>query len=141
MGSPKPDISTSDALKQALVDVKSITYPQDGATRGFIEKMFDRMGIAGQVKPKIILAPGSGPATESVAEGKAAFVITLFSEIVPVHGVEILGALPGQYQNYVNFTVAANASSKNAGAIKSLAAFLTGPTAAPILKAKGLEVR
>jgi molybdate transport system substrate-binding protein len=141
MGSSKPDIRTTDALKQALLKAPSITYPQDGATRGFIEKMFERMGIAAQMKPKIILAPGSGPATESVAAGKATFVITLFSEIVPVHGVEILGALPGEYQNYVNFAAAANASSKNAGAIKSLTAFLAGPKAAPILKAKGLEVR
>ena len=140
-GAAKPDIGTAGALKQALLKVPSITYPQDGATRGFIEKMFESMGIAAQVKAKIILAPGSGPATESVAAGKAGFVITLFSEIVPVHGVEILGALPGEYQNYVNFTVAANASTKQTGTIKNLAAFLAGAKAAPVLKAKGLEVR
>jgi len=141
MGSAKPDIRTTEGLKQALLGAQSITYPRDGATRGFIEKMFERMGISAQVKSKIILAPGSGPATESVAAGKATFVITLFSEIVPVHGVEILGALPGEYQNYVNFTAAANASTKNGAAIKSLTAFLTGPKAVPVLKAKGLEMR
>ena len=140
-GSAKPNIQTTDALKQALVAVPSITYPQDGATRGFIERTFDRLGIAQQIKSKIILAPSSGAATESVAMGKATFVITLFSEIVPVHGVEILGALPGEYQTYVNFTIAASASSSRGDAIQKLAAFLTGPTAAPILKGKGLEVR
>jgi molybdate transport system substrate-binding protein len=140
-GSAKPDIHTTDALKQALLAAPSITYPQDGATRGFIEKMFDRLGIAGQIKSKINLAPSSGAATESVAMGKASFVITLFSEIVPVHGVEILGALPGEYQTYVNFTIAASASSSRGDAIHSLAAFLTGPKAAPILRGKGLEVR
>ena len=90
-GATKPDIRTPDALKRTLGDAKSITYPQDGASRGAIEKMFERLGIAADVAPKIILAPGSGPATESVAAGKAALVITLFSEIVPVPGVEIVG--------------------------------------------------
>src|SRR5207244_6677368 len=96
---PKPDIRTAEALKKTLHDAKSITYPQDGASRGYIEQMFERLGIAADVKPKIILAPGSGPATESVADGKAALVITLFSEIAPVHGVEILGPLPGEFHS------------------------------------------
>ena len=94
-GVPKPDIKTVDGLKKALREVKSITYPQDGASRGYIEKMFERLGIAAEVKPKIILAPGSGPATQSVADGKAGFVITLFSEILPIKGVDILGAAAG----------------------------------------------
>lgn len=140
-GDARPDIRTTAALKQALLNAKSITFPQDGATRGFIEKMFDHMGIAAQLKPKIILAPGSGPATESVAAGKATFVITLFSEIVPVHGVEILGPLPAEYQDYVNFTAAASATTKNPAAVKSLITFLSSPTAAAVLKAKGLEGR
>ena len=57
-GAAKPDIRTPDALKRALGEAKSITYPQDGASRGDIEKMFERLGIAAEVAPKIILAPG-----------------------------------------------------------------------------------
>ena len=94
-GAAKPDIRTPEGLKRTLLEAKSITYPQDGASRAYIEKMFERLAITAAVKPKIILAPGSGPATESVEAGKAALVITLFSEILPVHGVEILGPLPG----------------------------------------------
>jgi len=140
-GAPRPDIRTPEALKKTLREAQSITYPQDGASRGSIEKMFDRMGIAPDVKPKIILAPGSGPATESVAAGRAAMVITLFSEIVPTHGVEILGPLPGEYQSDIRFGAAASATSKNAEAAKALIAFLSGPKAAPVLKAKGIEPR
>jgi molybdate transport system substrate-binding protein len=140
-GAPKPDIRTPEALKKALQDAKSITYPQDGASRGAIEKMFERMGITADVKPKIILAPGSGPATESVAAGQAAMVITLFSEIVPTHGVEILGPLPGDYKLDIRFSAATSASSKNAEAAKALIAFVSGPKAAPVLKAKGIEPR
>jgi molybdate transport system substrate-binding protein len=140
-GAPKPNIRTADALKKTLLETKSITYPQDGASRGSIEKMFERMGITAEVKPKIILAPGSGPATESVAAGKAAMVITLFSEIVPTHGVEILGPLPGEYQSDVRFGAATSATSTNGEAGKALIAFLTGPRAANVLKAKGIESR
>lgn len=140
-GARKPYIGTPDALKRTLVEAKSITYPRDGASRGYIEKMFERMGIAAALKPRIILAPGSGPATESVASGKAELVITLFSEIVPIHGVEILGPLPGDLHYDIRFAAAASAASKNAEAAQALIAFLAGPKAAPTLKAKGLEPR
>jgi molybdate transport system substrate-binding protein len=140
-GAAKPDIHTPEALKRTLRDAKSITYPQDGASRAYIEKMFERMGIAADVMPKIILAQGSGPATESVAAGKAAFVITLFSEIVPIHGVEILGPLPGEFRYDIRFAAAASATTENGKAAKALMTFLAGPEAAPTFKAKGLEPR
>ena len=138
-GAPRPDVSTPAALKEALLKARSITYPQDGASRGDIERMFDRLGIAAAMRPKIILAPGSGPATESVAAGKAAMVLTLFSEILPVHGVEVLGPLPGEYQTDIRFAAAASATSKNADAAKALIAYLAGPKVEPVLKAKGIE--
>jgi molybdate transport system substrate-binding protein len=139
-GARKADIHTVAALKQSLVDAKSITYPQDGATRGFIDEMFEKLGIAAQVKPKIILAPSSGASTENVANGKAEFVITLFSEIVPVKGIEVLGPLPGEYRTYVNFTAAASSGAQNMDAAKKFIAYMSGPNAALLLKAKGLEV-
>jgi len=138
-GAKKPDIRTPEALKRALLDVKSITYPQDGATRSDIEKMFDSLGIAADVKSKIILAPSSTAATESIAKGKASVVLTLFSEIVPVPGVEILGPLPGKYRDAVHFQAAASAAAKDKEAAKMLIACLAGPIAAPVYKTKGLE--
>jgi molybdate transport system substrate-binding protein len=68
-------------------------------------------------------------------------VVTLFSEIVPIPGVEILGPLPGELHYDIRFAAAASAATKNAEAAKALIAFLAGPKAAPILKAKGLEPR
>src|SRR5438445_158048 len=59
-GASKPDIRTAEALKRTLLDAKSITYPEDGASRGYIEKMFERMGISADVNREIILAQGSG---------------------------------------------------------------------------------
>src|SRR5215467_6995436 len=138
-GLPKPDVKTVDGLKRALLEVKSITYPQDGASRGYIEKMFDRLGIAADVKPKIILAPGSGPATQSVADGKAGFVITLFSEIPPIKGVEILGPLPGEFQSDIKFSAASSTAASDKQAANAVIACVTGSKATPVLKAKGID--
>ena len=138
-GASKPDIRSVATFRQALRQAPSITYPQDGASRGYIEQMFGRLGIADDVKSKIILAPGSGPATDSVAAGKAAMVLTLFSEIVPAHGVEILGPFPGEYQSDIRFGAAASAQSTHADAATALIAFLAGPKVTAVLKARGID--
>src|SRR5262245_3614895 len=138
-GVPRPDIHTVATFTQTLREASSITYPQDGASRGYIERMFERLGIATAVKPKIILAPGSGAATESVAAGKAAMVLTLFSEIVPTNGVEILGPFPGEYESDIRFGAATSAQSKLADAGKALIALLAGPKVTSVLKAKGID--
>jgi molybdate transport system substrate-binding protein len=139
-GAARPYIGTKDSLKKALREAKSITYPQDGASRGYIEKTFETLGIATEIKPKIILAPGSGPATESVAAGKAQFVITLLSEIVPIPGVEALGALPEDLQYEVRFAAAVSASATNADAAKALIACVISPNSGPVLKKMGIDV-
>jgi molybdate transport system substrate-binding protein len=140
-GAPKPDIKTPEALSRALRGASSITYPKDGASRGNIEGMFEKLGIAADVKPKIILANGSGPATESVAAGKAAMVITLFSEIVPIKGVVILGPLPGEYHYDIRFAAAAASTTKNQEAVRKLIAFLSGPAPLAVFNSKGLARR
>jgi molybdate transport system substrate-binding protein len=138
-GAAKPDIHTPEALKRALLAARSITFPEDGASRPNIEQMFARLGIAAALQSRIMLVQGSGPATQSVADGRAEMVITLFSEIVPVHGVEILGALPGEFQYDVRFEGAVSATAKNPEAAKALIAFLTGPEAGAVFKASGLD--
>jgi molybdate transport system substrate-binding protein len=138
-GAAKPDIKTSDGLRRALRAAASITYPKDGASRAYVEGMFEKLGIAAELKPKIILADGSGPATESVASGKAALVITLFSEIIPVKGVEILGPLPGEYHYDIRFAAAAASMTKEQEGVRKLIAFLGGAGSTAVFKKKGLE--
>jgi len=138
-GAPRPDLGTVEGLKRTLLAAKSITYPRDGANRGYLEQMFDRLGIASQVAPKIVLAEGPGPATESVASGRVELVLTLFSEIAPVHGVEVAGPLPGDFGHQVNFAGAASTMQANQGAVKALLEFLSGPRAAAVFRANGVS--
>jgi molybdate transport system substrate-binding protein len=138
-GAVKPDIKTPNALAQTLRSAESISYPKDGASREYVEAMFDKLGIRAAVKQKIILANGSGPATESVASGKAALVITLFSEIVPVKGVEILGPLPGEYHYDIHFAAAAARVTKDPEGSQKLIQFLVSRSARAVFKTKGVE--
>jgi molybdate transport system substrate-binding protein len=138
-GAAKPDIRTSEALKKTLLNAKSITYAQDGASRVFIEKMFDHLGIASQMKPKTMLVPGSGAANANVAGGQEELVLTLVSEILPAPGVELAGPFPSELQNYVSFRAGISANAENRDAAQAFINVLTGSKAAATWKAKGLE--
>lgn len=138
-GSPKPDIATPEALKKTLEAAASITYAGDGASRPTIDHMLERLGLAEKAKSKVILTKGSGAAMASVAEGRVAVVMTLISELMPVKGIDVVGALPGDLQNYVRFGAGIGASPGQPQAAKELIAFLGSPEAAPIYKSKGME--
>src|SRR6266849_4300897 len=68
-GAPKPDIKTSESLRQALLKAKAVTYAQDGASRVHVERMFERMGIQAEMAKKTLLEVGSVRATARVAQG------------------------------------------------------------------------
>ena len=138
-GAPKPDISTPDKFKQTLLKTKSITYTKNGASAVFVTRMIDRLGIAAELKPKLIADTRAGHVSQAVAEGQADMVLTLISEILPVHGVQYLGPLPGDLQGYTVLTAGVGAQAKDAEAAKAAVKFLAGPSIAPILKAKGME--
>jgi molybdate transport system substrate-binding protein len=140
-GAPKPDIKTTAAIKQALLNTKAVSYAQDGASRAAIEKMFADLGIADQMKPKIKLEQGSVRAGGRVAAGNADFVITLESEILPIKGVDLVGPLPAQYQGYVSFSAGVAANAVNPFQATTLVKFLASPANAAVYKSMGLEAR
>ncbi len=78
---------------------------------------------------------------EAVASGQTAVVLTLISELMPVHGIDIVGPLPADLQGYVSFGAAANSKTPNAEAARALIAQLKAPAAAAVYKAKGMEAR
>ena len=137
-GAAKPDLKAADGLKKFLLAAKSIIFTENGASRPTIDKMFEKMGIAASLKPKIqLVAPGI--ASERVAEGKAEVVLTLMSEILPIAGVELAGPLPAEYQGYVSFSGALSAKPTQAKAGQAFLDHLATPAVTAIIKAKGLE--
>jgi molybdate transport system substrate-binding protein len=136
-GAPKPDVGTTEALKRVLLDAKSIGFNGQGASRGAIEGIFAKLGIADELKPKIVLLKASAP--EAVAGGEVEIAFSPISEIVVVSGAELAGAVPAELQSYLTLVAAVSSDSKNSDAAKSLLKFLTGPSVLPVLKAKGME--
>jgi len=138
-GAAKPDISTTEAFKRALLDAKSIAYVEQGASGIYLKSLFERLGIAEQLKPKIKLLPASNPAANAVANGEAEIGMTQISDILPYAGAELVGPLPADIQLYTVFPAAVGAGAKEPDAAKALIKFLTAPAAFPVLKAKGLS--
>jgi len=138
-GAPKPDIGSSQAIKNALLKAKTVTYAQDGASRVHVEMMFGRLGISQEMTPKIRLEQGSTRSAALVAQGRAEMILTLISEILPAEGVQLVGPLPSEFQYYVGFAAGIGAKAKHADAGKSLISFLSSPAMAATLAAKGME--
>ena len=143
-GSPKPDISSPEALKRTLLAAKSITYTPlaFGGTSGpHIVKVFERLGIADEMKSKTIFPKIAGGAAVGalVASGEAELGLQQIQELIPVVGIEIAGPLPGDLQNNLLFAATVMADAKNAEASTALINFLHTPEAAAVFKAKGME--
>lgn len=141
-GAPKPDISTPEALKRALLAAKSITYldPAAGGTSGVhFTNVLDRLGISAEMKPKTVLHPNARTAGALVANGEAEIGINLIQELIPLPGVDLVGPLPSELQNTLVFTAVIMTGAKDAEAAKALIDFLRTPEAAVVIKAKGME--
>jgi len=133
-GAPKPDISSVDAFKRALLNAKSIGYlPTAG-----VPQLVERLGIADAIKAKTTI-PTSDIVSELVAKGEIELGVVVITQILTTPGVELVGPLPPEIQFYTTFTAGVSANSKNPDAARELIKFLTGPTALPVIKAQGME--
>jgi molybdate transport system substrate-binding protein len=137
-GAPKPDIATTDGFRRTLLAAKSITYSAQGASAGIMRNIFERFGIAEEMKAKTMIV-SSITAPEAVAKGEGELGFTQISEILPVEGAVLAGPLPPEVQVYTIFTAAVAASAKDPAAAQAFIKFLTAPAAAPVIKAKGME--
>ena len=142
-GAPKPDISTPEAFKQAILGAKSIVYvdPALGATSGIhFAGVLQRLGIADAVKSKTILWPG-GYAAEAVQQGQAELVVHQISEIMPVQGVTLVGPLPGDLQKITLYSAGLAGKSTAQDPAKTFIAYLTRPASKEKFAGAGLDYR
>jgi molybdate transport system substrate-binding protein len=141
-GAPKPDISSPEAFKRAMLAAKSITHgnPKYGGLSGIhVVKVFERLGIAEEMKSKTVLLDKAGLAGVFVANGEAEIVVQPIQELMVVAGIDIVGPLPGDLQDTVAYLAAIMASAKDAEASKALVSFLRTQEAAKVIKAMGME--
>ena len=137
-GAPRPDISTVDGLRRALLAAKSIAY-SDSASGVYIQsEMFKRLGIAEQVAGKARMIPAE-PVGEVVARGEAEIGFQQISELKPIKGVDIVGPLPPEVQFYTVFSAGVVADSREPAVARALVHFLASPAAADAIRASGME--
>jgi molybdate transport system substrate-binding protein len=139
-GTPLPDISGVDAFKRTLLAAKSVAYidPAAGGSSGiYVGKLLERLGIAKEINAKAKLIHG-GAVADHIVEGEAEIGIHQISEILAVKGVMLVGPLPAAIQNFTVYSAGVSAAARDGAAARALVAFLTGPHAGPIIKAKGM---
>jgi molybdate transport system substrate-binding protein len=142
-GAPKPDISSAEGLKKALLDARSIVYvdPAQGATSGIhVASVLQKLGVADAVKPKTTLVPGGYPA-ELVAKGEVELVAHQISEIVPVKGVTLVGPLPKDLQKVTIYAAGIAAKSTAPELGRGFIAFLMRPALRPKFAEAGLDYK
>lgn len=138
-GAPKPDISSVDAFKSTMVKAKSISYAPQATTGVHLGKVFERLGIAEEMKAKTKPQQAADQIAKAVADGEAELAIALTSSLLLARGVDLVGKLPSELQNYLVFTASIGAAAAQPEAGKALIKFLTAPEAIPVIKAKGWE--
>ena len=139
-GAPLPDVSTVDAVRRALLAARSIVHPDPqggGFTGAHISRMIERMGIADAVKPKVKLMFAVGGGVAAVASGDAELGLFNISEILPVPGAALAGALPAELQSYITFAGALHVDSAATDAAAAYLRMLAGAREA--WKAGGFE--
>jgi molybdate transport system substrate-binding protein len=143
-GAPKPDISTVDGLRKTLLDARSIAHPDPkggGFTGAYIDRMFEKFGIADQVRPKVVLGYAFTGGVASIAKEDGP-EIGLFniSEIVPIKGVTLVGPLPEDLQSYITFAGAVHARSSAPEAAAAFLHAISDPSAREAWKAGGFDL-
>src|SRR5262249_35994101 len=141
-GAPVPDISSVETWKKSLLAARAIAYtdPASGGTAGtYLANLFEKLGIAAELKPKSVLVKG-GLAAEKLISGEADIAMQPASELLAVPGAQLVGPIPLEVQTYIVYSGAVSVASRNQSAADALWRALWGPDKEAGLKKKGMQL-
>jgi molybdate transport system substrate-binding protein len=138
-GARMPAIDSSDDLKRALLGTKSLAYSPEGTTGVHLARIFERFGIAEEMKARLKPHSNVEHALQAVADGNAELAFVGLTTIRNGRGTDLVGALPPELQQYVVYQAAVASATKNTEAARALINSLTDERGASLLKAKGME--
>jgi len=137
-GAPKPDVSTPEKLKAALLAAKTVGYSQ-GASGQHFETIIQKLGIADAIKGKAVVVQGR-PVGAAIASGEAEIGVQQVAELRPVRGVDQFGEMPGDLQKQIPYSAGIPAKAKDAATARALVSFLRSEAALDVLKRKGMDL-
>jgi len=137
-GKPKPDLSSVESFKRALLNAKSVAYTTEGASGIYFAGLIEKLGIAEPIQAKAKTRSG-GLIAEFVVNGDAEIAVQQIPEIMAVAGVDYAGPLPAEIQNITVGTAGIFTDAKEPQLAQALRDFLQSPAAARVFKARGLE--
>lgn len=137
-GAPKPDLSTEDAVRQAVLAAPSLGYSTGPSGTALIE-LFDRWGIADALRGRIVQAPAGVPVGTLVARGEVALGFQQLSELIHLAGIEVAGPLPPPIRIDTVFSGAVCAASRQPLAVRALLAFMASGGTEEAKRRQGME--
>lgn len=137
-GAPRPDIGSEAALRRAVLDAQSLSY-STGPSGVALAALFERWGIAEEVRPKIVQAPPGVPVGSLVAKGEVALGFQQLSELIHLEGIDLLGPLPAEIQIVTTFSAGICAASTQPEAARALLDAMTAPEADEAKRRQGME--
>jgi len=137
-GAPKPDISTPENLKRALLATKAVGHSREGQSGVGFRAALEKLGIADEMRPKLHTYEESGYVA-ALKSGEIDMVASGMGPVLEMREVEVLGPLPAEVQSYVRFSIGVSSAARDPAAARQLMRFLLSPQAAPVFRAKGME--
>ena len=132
-GAPKPDVSSVDAFKRAVLQARSIAYLKEGQSGVYVAGVLERLGVADAIRSKLTL-PETDIVSQLVGRGEIELGIVVITQILTTPGVELAGPLPAEIQSYITFIGGISANSKSIDAAKELMSVLKSPAAIRIMR-------
>ena len=137
-GAVRPAIATEEDVKRAVQSAASISY-STGPSGMALAKLFERWGIADEIKARIVTPPPGIPVASLLADGKVALGFQQLSEMLGVAGIDVLGPLPPAIQIITTFSAGVSATGTQAEAVKALLDFMVSPAATEAKVKNGME--
>jgi molybdate transport system substrate-binding protein len=134
----KPDISTADAVKNAVLAAKSISY-STGASGIYLVELFAKMGIADAAKAKLVQPPSGASVGALLARGEVDLGFQQASELAHMRGIQYLGTLPPEIQHVTAYGISLHSTAPSAASAQKLLELLTAPDAAAVIRKHGME--
>ncbi|MBK6008257.1 substrate-binding domain-containing protein [Ramlibacter ginsenosidimutans] len=137
-GAPRPDVSSEEALKRAVLAASTIGY-STGPSGVALVKLFERWGIAPELKGRLVQAPPGIPVGALVARGEVALGFQQLSELIHLQGITLVGPMPAAVQITTTFSGGICASSSRVEAVRAMLAFMASPDAEAAKRRNGME--